>query len=959
MASETVNTTGPIGTLTFLFTDIEGSTARWETAGDAIGQALARHDTILRSAIERHGGTVFKTVGDAFCAVFGDASAALGAGVEVQRELQIQRWLPGCDISVRMAIHSGDSEERDGDYFGPTLNRVARLLSVAHGGQIVLSGATSELVQDRLLADVRLKDLGEHRLRDLSRPEHVYQVLAPELRSEFPALRSLQGHPNNLPSQVTSFVGREAELGQAEELLRRRDSRLVTLTGAGGTGKTRLAIEAGRDLLESFRDGVFFVPLASVTDPELIPPSIAGALGVDVHGEQRGAEAVKSFLGEREILLILDNLEQLESAAPALADLLASCLRLKLLVTSRELLHVYGEHVIVVSPMAMPDADAAAPVDLLQTFDAIALFVERARAAKSDFALTAENARDVVEICRRLDGLPLAIELAAARVRLFAPHALLPRLSDRLKLLTGGARDLPTRQQTLRGAVDWSYALLSPEEKELFASLSVFAGGCTLDAAEVVCGRGVQDIMTGLASLVDKSLLRSEDDPDGEPRFGMLESIREYAAERLAELDGADQIRSDHAAYYAGLELWDEMGTGGPARPEQIVRLDREQPNLMAAWEWLRRHDPAGSLVLGRSLARYWGLRGRWGDVIRWSEDLQANGNLLSASERASAFDIAGLVVETYGDHERAALLYDQSYTLRRESGDPTAATESLAFRAWKATTEGDAGLARRLFDEGFAAVSDGGSSLGTEEALKWLSATAQRLGLYEAAEQLARSGLAMARRRGNSHDVAARLGDLGDIALKTGDVTGAAPLFEESLELRRALNDLNCIPHSLEGLARIALEQRDAAKARALLDERLEIARKTGSPAQLARALDLMGQGALSGEDNGEAGELFRQSLPLAEQVGESATVADTLWGLAAVATAEGAPERAMRLAGAASALQRMTGETVPPIDEARNERYVAAAKEELDHDSRETLMEEGRAMSRERAVAYALRSD
>jgi predicted ATPase/class 3 adenylate cyclase len=944
-------------TLTFLFTDIEGSTASWERAGGAMARALARHDRILQNAIERRGGTVFKTIGDAFCAVFADAAVALEASLEGQRELESEPWPPDCPILVRIAIHSGAAEEREGDYFGPTLNRIARLLSISHGGQVLLSGTARELAQDSLPRDVQLIDLGQHYLRGLTRPERVYQMVAPGLRSRFPALASARAHPNNLPSQLTSFVGRATALNQVEELIAHREVRVLTLTGPGGTGKTRLAIKAAEELLEHFRDGAFLIPLASVTHADLIAPAIAGALGIEVLGSHEGAEAVKSYLRERKLLLVLDNLEQVEGAAPVVADLLTTCPALTILVTSREVLHVYGEQVVVLSPMATPEPDALPPPDELDRFDAIALFVQRAQAARSDFALNADNARDVVEICRRLDGLPLAIELAAARIRLFPPHALLPRLSDRLKLLTGGGRDLPARQQTLRGAIDWSHDLLRPEEKDLFACLSVFSGGCTFEAVEVVCGNRVPDVLEALTSLIEKSLVREE--ADGEPRFNMLESIREYAAERLEAMSDADAVRSDHARYYAGLDLWGNMFGGVPSRREQIVYLDREHPNLLAAWEWLRRHDQARAVVLGTSLARYWGLRGRWGDVIRFADDVQEHGSLLPVAERARAFDIAGLIIETYGDHERAALLYDQSYGLRRESGDTTAATEAVAFRAWKGITAGDAALSRQLFDEGFAAIDQTEPDPRMEEALKWLCATAQRLGMYERAELLARQGLTLARKRDNMHDVAARLGDLGDIALKTGDLAKATPFFEESLQIRRSLNDLNCIPHSLEGLGRIALEQGDPETARTLLMERLEIAQKTGSPSQLARSLDLMGHAELAAGDHREAREFFRKCLPLAEEVGELVTVADALWGLVAVSAAEGSSARAVRLAGAASAVQRASGEQVPSIDQARNERYLAGAAGGLEQESRDRLLQEGSETSREGAVTYALEAE
>jgi predicted ATPase/class 3 adenylate cyclase len=516
-----VATSPPTGTLTFLFTDIEGSTRLWEHDAPAMQAALARHDELLKLAIEERGGYVFKTVGDAFCAVFPTASDALEAALEIQRRLLSSEWEQSEPLRVRMALHTGAAEERDGDYFGPPVNRVARLLSAAHGGQVLLSLPTQELVRDQLLVGTTLRDLGEHRLKDLFRPERVFQLSAPELPSEFPPLRTLEAYRNNLPLQPTPLIGRENEVSEVCDLLGGEATRLLTLTGPGGIGKTRVALQAAADLLEDFTDGAFFVPLATLTEAELFFSAVAETLGVKETAEQPLDETLKDYLSERRLLLLLDNFEQVLEAAPSVTELLAGAPGLKVLATSRTPLGLYGEHEFPVPPLSMPDLKRPPLLERLTHYEAVRLFLERAQAVKPDFKVTNESAPAVAEICVRLDGLPLAIELAAARIKMLPPKAMLQRLGSRLKLLTGGAHDLPERQRTLRATIEWSHALLDEGEQLLFGRLSVFSGGRTLEAIEAICdaeGDLPVDAFDGVSSLLDKSLIRQEEGPGGEPR---------------------------------------------------------------------------------------------------------------------------------------------------------------------------------------------------------------------------------------------------------------------------------------------------------------------------------------------------------------------------------------------------------------------------------------------------------
>jgi len=611
----------PTGTVTFLFTDIEGSTKMWERDAATMQAALARHDEILQRAIEANGGYVFKTVGDAFCAAFVSTTDALDAALQGQRTLLAEGWDEGCVIRARMALHSGEAEERAGDYFGPTLNWVARLLSTGYGGQILVSRAARELAGDRLPPGTSLEDLGEKRLKDLTRPERIFQVLAPELPKDFPALKTLDARRNNLPAQPSALVGREREISEVCGRMREPGIRLLTLTGPGGTGKTRLGLQAAADLLDEHRDGVFFVALADINDTALVPTAMAGPLGVVESAELPLEDVLKEYLGRRELLLVLDNFEQVLDAVPLVGKLLSVCPKLKVLATSRATLRLNGEQEYPVPPLTLPDPGRLPPVEMLERYEAVRLFAERARAVKPGFVLDGD-APAVAEICARLDGLPLAIELAAARTRLLPPKAMLKRLGDRLKFLTGGARDLPGRQQTLRGAIDWSHDLLDEEDRHLFRRMSVFSGGRTLEAMEAICdAEGDLDVLAAVESLLEKSLLRQEEGSEDEPRFVMLETIHEYAREKLEDSGEAVQTRRLHAEYFLALAEEAEPEFVGPDQIAWMDRIEAEHDNMRAALSWCMERREEWALRLAGALEVFWIARCHFSEGRRWSEE--------------------------------------------------------------------------------------------------------------------------------------------------------------------------------------------------------------------------------------------------------------------------------------------------------------------------------------------------
>ena len=649
----------PTGTVTFLFTDIEGSTRLWERDAAAMRGQIGRYLTLLNGSIAAHGGVLFKTVGDGTQAAFPTVGAALGAALAAQRALLAEPWSdPPGPLPVRMALHTGEAHPHERDYLAAPLNRLARLLEMARGGQILLTEATQLLTEQDLPPESRLRDLGEFRLRDLDRTERVFALVHPDIPHDFALAPSPDRPVRHAPSSLTPFLGRETEVARIADLLQQPGIRLLTLTGAGGIGKTRLALQVGERLASSFQDGVVFVDLAPLHDPSLVLPGIATALGLREVAGRSLAEIVAEFSRERQVLLLLDNFEHLLEAAPLVADLVAAAPEVKVLVTSRSRLRLRGEHEYLVPALRLPSASQRHDLAALAANEAMALFVSRAQAVEHDFALTEENAPAILEICTRLDGLPLPIELAAARVRLLPPPALLQRLERRLPLLSGGPRDAPARQRTLRDAIQWSYDLLAPDEQRLFRQLGIFAGGWTIDAAAAVsqCGGGVA-VFDGLASLVDKSLVLRHDNAD-EPRFAILETIREFAVDRLwAEDDQGAAIAQAHAGYFLSLAEDAFAGLVGAEQQTWLARLDAEDANIRAALAWSVDHGPAESAARSaRALWRYWSARGRLVEGRTWLERVLALPGLAEApmSVLADVHNALGNLLGDSAEYTRA-----------------------------------------------------------------------------------------------------------------------------------------------------------------------------------------------------------------------------------------------------------------------------------------------------------------
>ena len=849
----------PQGTVTFLFTGIEGSTRLWQEHPEQMRLALARHDQLLRAAVEQHHGCIVKTTSDGVCAVFAAASDAVAAVLAAQCSLQAEPWGLETPLRVRMGLDTGVAEERDGDYYGSAVNRTARLMSAGCGGQVLISAATHELVRDHLPKGAELRDLGSARLRDLARAEQVHQLVHPDLLADFPPLRSLETLPNNLPPQVSSFVGREQQLVEVKELLGRM--RFLTLVGIGGTGKTRLSLEAAADLLTGDGDGVWLVELAPLTDPALVPQAIAGVLGVKEKPGTPLLETLLQYLKPKCLLLILDNCEHLTDAAATLAsEILRVCPQVSLLASSREPLGVSGEQVYRVPSLSLPDAQART-AESLSRCESAALFTARARSVQPAFAVTDTNAPAVAAICRRLDGIPLALELAAARVSALSVGEISARLDDRFRLLTGGSRTALPRQRTLQALVDWSYDLLTDAEKTALCRLSVFYGGWTLDAAEAVCAGGEvrsADVLDLLTGLVNKSLVVAEADAGG-MRYRLLETVRQYARDRLVECGEAETVQDRTASWFLALAEEAQPQLTGAEQGAWLSRLETEHDNLRAGLSWLEQSAAGGGaeLRLAGALWRFWHVRGHMTEGRQWL------GRAL-AQTAPEAVGLDGAVGQEGAGQEGA--------------GQEGAAARATALNGAGnlAREQGDYAGARALHEESLAMRRQLGDQLGVAASLNNLGGLARERGDYAGAWALQEESLAICRQLGHQQGVAASLNNLGNVARERGDYAGARALQEESLAICRQLGDQQGVAACLDEMTAVADGQSLPSQA----------ARLGGAAASLRESLDAPLSPA-------EQAEVDKTIAAVREALGEDAFAA--AWDAGRAMTWEQAVEFAM----------------------------------------------------------------
>jgi predicted ATPase/class 3 adenylate cyclase len=754
----------PTGTVTFLFADIEDSTPLVERLGAARYRELVEaHAEIMRKAIGENGGVDLSTAGDSFFAVFERAPSAVRAAVDAQTGLSNHEWPDDSAVKVRMGVHTGDGALGGDNYIGIDVNIAARVEAAGHGGQILVSGTTSALVRRELPEGASLADLGTHRLKGVAEPEQIFQLNVPALDSEFPPIRTLDARSTNLPVLLTNFIGRERELEEIKRLL--GQTRLLTLTGPGGTGKTRLALQVAADSLDDFDDGVFFIPLASIENAEGFMTSLASELSISESGSTPLRELVQNHLEGRELLLVLDNFEQLVSAGGGVAELLLGAPKVKAIVTSRERLHVSGEQEFQVPPLGLPDPKHLPAAEALSQFDAVALFLQRARSVDSDFSVTNENAPAVAEIAARLDGLPLAIELAAARVKLLSPDAMLARMQSRLTLLRSGTRDVPQRQKTLRDAIAWSFDLLSEEERRLFRRLAVFVDGFTFETAEEVVGDDVGiDLFDGVSSLLDKSLIRQDQDERERGRFNMLETIREFAIEQLEESGERVEVGTRHSGVFERLAETAEPKLESQKAPEWLDRLETEHGNLRATLDFLVDQGflDKAMMMAGR-VWRLWHFRGHLTEGRNILERLLGlpGADAPTASRAKALLGLAGI---TYwqADYVKSGDLYGEALDIYRSLGD-------LSNVGW---------------------------------ALYCISTTYQMQGQFEKALPYSRESAEVYREAGDRRGLAIALGDAGWIEIFSGQGEAGRADLQESMDILESEGDAYTVASGLAGLA-------------------------------------------------------------------------------------------------------------------------------------------------------------
>ena len=823
------------GLIAFFASDIEGSTRLWQATPDSMSRALLRHDELLHGTIQAHGGRVFKTVGDGVFALFPLGRDAAAAAIAAQRILAGETWPTDRPIRVRMALHTGPAEERDGDFFGPTLNRLARVLAIGHGGQILLSEVAASLLRDAMPPETALRDMGRHRLKDIDGIEAVAMLTHPDLGAEFPPLRSLDARPNNLPRSLTSFVGRERETREVLDLL--RAAPLATLTGAGGTGKTRLALGVAGEVAADFPDGVWLVELAALTDPALVPQAIASTMGVRDEGHP--TESLLNALRDRTTLLVLDNCEHLLDAC---ADIVGRILRAapgaKILATSREAMNLPGEAVfrvptLSVGPLRVTTARAALE------HDAIRLLVDRIRLVDSRFELTDRLAGTAAAICRRLDGIPLAIELAASRARALPLEKIAALLDDRFRLLTAGSRAALPRQQTLRATIEWSHGLLEPTERTLLRRVSAFAGGWTLESAEAVCpesrsagadldegGLEEWEVMDGLMRLVEKSLVVYDFDTDVEgggeqARYRLLESVREYAAERLgSNPEETRTIRERHAEHYAALVISSEEGLQGPDQARWLEILEREHDNVRAALGYYASRPDlcVRALTLVGAIGRFWTVRGYLVEGRNWIESLLACAPDEPSVARATACRTAGQIAYWQGDAAAGRRFGQESLAICRSLDDREGEIKSLFRLGFACLGDGDLECARADFEEALALLQASETPVGLPHLLNAVGEVAFAQGEFAEAHARFDEALAGFRQEADRRSIASVLKNLAGVAVEEGDHAAAFRSLAEGLQIRRELNNLPGVAATLDSFAVLAGAQGRSARAAVLL---------------------------------------------------------------------------------------------------------------------------------------------
>jgi len=943
----------PTGTVTLLFTDIEGSTRLLQQVGHRYDGILTECRHLLRVAFQSRNGYEVDTQGDAFFVAFARATDAVSAAVEMQRALAAHPWPAGATVQVRMGLHTGEPQHSAEGYVGLDVHRAARIMSAGHGGQVLLSQTTRDLVEHDLPDGVSLRDLGVHRLKDLMHPSHLFELVISGLLTDFPPLKTLDIH-HHLPFQPTSLIGREREVAEISALLKLPEMRLLTLLGPGGIGKTRLAIAVATQMRSYFVGGTCFVGLAALSDPQMVVPTIAQELGLKDSGNRPPLEQVQALVGEHQFLLVLDNFEQIVAAAQELEGLLAACPGLSILVTSRAVLHLSAEQVVPVTPLSLPNLSTSDQEDIAESA-AVTLFVQRARHILPSFQLTPPNARAIAEVCVRLDGLPLAIELAAARVKLLPPQALLARLSQRLRLLTGGLRSLPARQQTLRSTIQWSYDLLGSQEQALFHLLSVFVDGGPLSAAEALCqelGQTDLDVLNSLSALMDNSLIQVSEEGAEEPRFLMLQTVREFGLERLTASGELERTRVAHAHYFLALAEQAEPELHGPNQAMWVARLEHEHDNLREALEWALekvREEKAVErreigMRLSAALKQFWLILGNYREARTFLERALALSEGSSPALRARVLRAIASVADCQGDIDRIEVVAKLSLAISRELEDTCGIAESLGSLAAAAWFRGKIVEAVSLHEEQVRLLRQVGEPEEVAAAFFHLAEHVSSLGEYARGQALFEEALQLFRQAGNELWVGGTLVHSASwLWFTLGDLETMRQRFQEGQALITKVGDRAWSAECLWVAALLALSEGEPVRAAGLAQESLSTYQEMGDPWYSAWVLHLLGRIETQRGELPAAGRCYQQSQELNQQVGEKWMTPFNLEGLASVVATQGALRWAAQLWGAAEALREAIDVPRLPVDRVGYEQAVGAARAQLGEEAFAAAWQEG----------------
>jgi predicted ATPase/class 3 adenylate cyclase len=959
----------PTGTVTFLFTDMEGSTKLSQEYPEAMPALLMRHDEILTQSIQTYGGHVFRNIGDGVCAAFSSAANAVNAALHAQQLLHGEAWVPE-PVKVRMGIHTGTVQlSGELEYSGyTTLALCHRVMSAGHGGQVLLSSAARELVRDSLTEGTELLDLGERRLKDMLRPEHLFQLLAPGLPATFPPLKTLDAFPNNLPAQLTSFIGREKEIADVKREL--SGHRLVTLTGSGGTGKTRLSLQVAAELLDQFPHGIWFVELAPLSDPELIPQIILATTGLNEQAGKPAVELLKEYLRDKRSLIVLDNCEHLVDASAKVTDILLNAApELKILASSREALGVRGELSYPVPSLSSPDIKNLPVIEKLSQYEAVRLFIDRASLVSPNFAVDKDNAPFIAQICYHLDGIPLAIELAAARVKMLTVEQISNRLDDRFRLLTGGARTALPRQQTLRALIDWSYDLLSENERLLLCRLSVFSGGWSIEAAEAVCaGEGIDayDVLDLLTQLVNKSLVVVIEKPQtnlkplssqGDLRYRMLETIRQYGHEKIFEANESEKIRARHFDYYLKMAKHLLPEFFGSKELVWMAWLDEEWDNLRTAVEWSIESRPDAGLELVNCLG-YLSLDNlnNMTDMLNWLWELLAR-RANSARTATRALGLLHWAWYANANYERYSAqvqaMNEESISIYEELGDKNGLAHAYLGMALAAPTI-EAGKA--FFRKGIALLRETNDKVWIAYALRYFGWTLETQDYTSKLASLEES-LAIYRKLGFTSGIIEALKQLGALAIREGNFEVAHLRLDEGLSILQANSYVlgNSITMSYD-LGDLAYFEGDYELAKIFYENCLSWASQKCLPHSAAWANARLGYLYKQLGENVKARKYFLEALKPNLGGKSMEGVGFTLEGLASLAVSEGQCEKALKLFSWSTSLREWRGEFRPPVEQASVDHDLAAIRSFLSDDEFYNLYGEGRKMSMDQALALAL---